>query len=102
MKHNIFVKNKEKNYECLDSKNLMDSLSVVPGLVPDGCHSGGCGLCKIKVYEGLYKKIKMSRKHISQIEEEQNIVLACRVFPTNEMEIEFISKPKPKLYTLGN
>lgn len=102
MKHNILVKSKEKNHECLESKNLMDSLSVVPDLVPKGCHSGGCGVCKIKVHKGLYKKIKMSRKHISEKEEEKNIVLACRIFPTSKMEIAFISKPKPKLYTLGS
>ena len=44
----------------------------------------------------------MNRKHISQDEEINNIVLACRSFPRNDMEIEFLGKPQSKIYTLGN
>jgi ferredoxin len=102
MKHDIFVKNKDRNKNCCEDKNLMDGLSVHADLVPKGCHNGACGVCKIIVQTGEYNKSKMNRKHISENEENENIVLACRTFPKSDMEIEFISKPKTEFYTLGN
>ena len=102
MKHNILVKNKDKSRSCNEEKHLMDSLSVCADLVPKGCHNGACGVCKVKVLNGEFKKMKMNRKHISEDEEINNIVLACRSFPRTDMEIEFLGKPKSKIYTLGN
>jgi ferredoxin len=102
LKHNILVKNKEKERACTEEKHLMSSLSVCTDLVPRGCHNGACGVCKILIHKGSYKKDKMNRKHISEEEENSNIVLACKTFPTSDMEIEFISKAKTELYALGN
>lgn len=102
MKHNISVKNKDTNRACSEDKNLMDSLSKQADLAPKGCHNGACGVCKIKVHSGEFEKLKMNRKHITEEEEMNNIVLACKTFPKSDMEIEFISKPKAKLYSLGN
>lgn len=102
MKHNISVKNKDTNRDCVEDKNLMDSLSKQADLAPKGCHNGACGVCKIKVHSGEFEKLKMNRKHITEEEEMNNIVLACKTFPKSDMEIEFISKPKAKLYSLGN
>ncbi|MDZ7817211.1 MAG: 2Fe-2S iron-sulfur cluster-binding protein [Aliarcobacter sp.] len=54
----------------------MASLSVCTDLVPRGCHNGACGVCKILIHKGTYEKEKMNRKHISEEEENSNIVLA--------------------------
>lgn len=102
MKHNIFVKNKQKSRDCCEEKNLMDSLSVESELVPKGCHNGACGVCKIVVCQGEFDKEKMNRKHITQEEEDDNIVLACKVFPKSNMDIEFIKKSKKQCYTFGD
>ena len=102
MKYNILVKNKDKERSCSKKKDLMSSLSVCQDLVPKGCHNGACGVCKIQVLSGEFEKLKMNKKHISQEEEMNNIVLACRTCPKSDMEIEFIEKPKCKHYTLGN
>jgi ferredoxin len=102
LKHNILVRDKDKNRECFENKNLMDSLSKQADLAPKGCHNGCCGVCKAVIHNGNYEKLKMNRKHISEGEENKNIVLACRVFPKSDMEIEFISKPKAELYSFGN
>jgi ferredoxin len=106
LKYDILVRNKVKTEKCLDSKHLMDGLYVYEDLVPKGCHNGACGLCKIKVHSGDFEKSKMNRKHISLEEENENILLACKVKPLSEMEIEFIgnnaSKEKNGVYVLGN
>lgn len=84
----------------------MDSLSKQADLAPKGCHNGACGLCKIHILSGEYEKIKMNRKHVSEIEENSNIVLACRIFPRGDMEIEFLSRPvleqEKKIYVFGS
>lgn len=106
MKHTILVRDKDKRHSCLESKNLMDGLNVCANLVPKGCHNGACGVCKIHILSGEYSKCKMNRKHVSEDEENNGVVLACRVFPRGDMEIEFIpktiSKKEKKVYILGN
>jgi len=102
MKHNILVKDKNRERSCCEEKHLMDSLSVSADLVPKGCHNGACGICKIKVHKGNYTKLKMNRKHITEDEEMNDIVLACRSFPRSDMEIAFIKKTKSNIYTLGS
>lgn len=105
MKYDVFVKDKLRTQKCLENKSLMDSLYVHTDLVPKGCHNGACGVCKIKVHSGDYSKDKMNRKHISQEEENDNILLACKVFPKGDMDIEFISRKKnetKQMYRFGS
>lgn len=105
MKYDVIVKDKNRSQKCLENKNLMDSLYVYTDLVPKGCHNGACGVCKIKVHSGEYSKDKMNRKHISQEEENDNILLACKVFPKGDMDIEFISRKKnetKQMYRFGS
>ena len=52
--------------------------------------------CKIKILNGKFKKLSMSRKYISKEEEDNGFVLACRVFPMSNIEFEFIGKKQCK------
>jgi len=97
---NITVDN--ELFKCSSKKHLLESLYNKAPKAPKGCHNGGCGVCKIAVLRGEYESIVMSRKHISQEEEDSGVVLACRVFPRSDMEIKFIAKPKKITYTLGS
>lgn len=92
----------KKVISCTHNKHLMDSLSSRSDIAPKGCHNGGCGICKIEVLSGEYESMVMSRKHITQEEEDKGIVLACRIFPRSDMEIKFIAKPKKITYTIGD
>ncbi|WP_324172140.1 2Fe-2S iron-sulfur cluster binding domain-containing protein [Sulfurimonas sp.] len=91
-----------RSIECNSTKQLLESLYKKSSKAPKGCHNGGCGVCKIEVLKGKYDSIVMSRKHISQKEENSGVVLACRVFPRSDMEIKFIAKPKKITYTIGD
>ena len=60
-----------------------------------GCHGGGCGVCRIRILSGVYRKKVMSKTHISPQDLAEGVVLACRVFPESDMEI--IAEPiKPR------
>jgi len=96
------IKTETTSYECSSKKHLLESLYAKDVKAPKGCHNGGCGVCKTKILSGEYESLVMSRKHISQEEEENGIVLACRVFPKSDMEIKFIAKVKKITYTIGD
>jgi len=53
-----------------------------------GCRNGGCGLCKIRILEGEYRTGKMSRAHISKLEEKDGYALACRTTPITSLKIK--------------
>jgi ferredoxin len=55
-----------------------------------GCRGGGCGLCKVRILNGAYRSKRMSRAHISEVEAANGYVLACRIFPVTDLEIELI------------
>lgn len=55
--------------------------------IKTGCRGGGCGICKVRIINGKYEKKVMSKAHIGDFENNNNIVLACRVFPLSDMEL---------------
>lgn len=56
-------------------------------IIKTGCRGGGCGICKVRIINGQYEKKMMSKAHIGDFEHNNNIVLACRVFPLSDMEL---------------
>lgn len=65
--------------------------------VPIGCRGGGCGVCRVKVSSGSYFTKKMSRKHVSPQDEQNGIVLACRLIPLSDLTIQPapVAAPEP-------
>lgn len=60
--------------------------------IPKGCCGGGCGVCKIEIVSGSYRKRVMSREHISEEDEAHDRVLACRVWPTSDLRLRVLGK----------
>ena len=58
------------------------------GPIRYGCCGGGCGICKMRVVAGEYEKAKkMSRAHVSEIEELSGVVLLCCIKPRSDITI---------------
>ncbi|MDP3905917.1 2Fe-2S iron-sulfur cluster-binding protein [Novosphingobium sp.] len=78
----------QESFCCLDGETLLNA-SVRSGknIIPVGCRNGGCGMCKIEIVGGDYRTGKMSRAHVTEQEEGQGIVLACRTMPGSSLEI---------------
>ena len=74
---------------CRDDESIFRAMhksgrSIFAG----GCEGGGCGICKVKILEGDYVKFKnMSRKHVTEEDEAQDIVLACCVKPLSDISL---------------
>jgi ferredoxin len=82
-------------YRCPDSASLLEGMeSLGKKGIPAGCRGGGCGVCKVQVLSGSYTKRVMSREHVSELDEAQGCVLACRVRPTSAIALRVIGKMK--------
>jgi len=71
---------------CPSDQNLLNAMIAARRTaIKVGCRSGGCGICRVKITQGAYASLKMSRSRISQEDEAAGIVLACRVLPRSDM-----------------
>jgi ferredoxin len=61
--------------------------------VPVGCRGGGCGVCRVRVLQGDYHALRMSRRHVSAEEQQRGIALACRLVPRTDLVIQCAPVP---------
>jgi len=81
-------------FQVLDGAPLLRSMELAGcRAIAVGCRGGGCGVCKVRILSGDFKCGRMSRQHIAEGELEQGFVLACRVIPQSDLEIERLKEP---------
>jgi len=73
--------------------SVLQSLAQGAGkVITVGCRGGGCGVCKIRVLAGEYRRGPMSKVHISAQEADAGYCLACRTYPRSDVLIEVCGK----------
>ena len=91
----ITIADTGETYRCGEQRSVLEGMEVLGKRgIPVGCRGGGCGVCKIQVLSGAYDKRVMSREHISEDEEAQGCVLACRVKPRSDLALSVIGLMK--------
>jgi len=91
----ITIADTGETYRCGEQRSVLEGMEVLGKRgIPVGCRGGGCGVCKIQVLSGDYDKRVMSREHISEDEEAQGCVLACRVKPRSDLALSVIGLMK--------
>jgi ferredoxin len=95
-KHAIRLLQTGETYLCGSTETLLQGMARIGRkCIPAGCLNGGCGVCKIVIRSGDVQKTgAMSRAHVSEQEEAQGVVLACRVMPVGAVEVEVVGKMK--------
>jgi ferredoxin len=95
-KYSIRLLQTGQTYVCSNAETLLQGMARIGGKgIPVGCLNGGCGVCKVAIRSGSVRKAgAMSRAHISEEEEAQGVVLACRVTPTSAVELDVVGKMK--------
>ncbi|HMO67302.1 MAG TPA: 2Fe-2S iron-sulfur cluster binding domain-containing protein [Novosphingobium sp.] len=74
-------------FACREDETLLaGAIRSGGGAIPVGCRAGGCGMCKVRILAGSYRTAKMSRAHVSEAEQRQGYVLACRTWVSSEVE----------------
>ncbi len=91
MQHNIIIEDTGESYSCSDDQSLLMGMAHLGKKgIPVGCRGGGCGVCKVQVTSGEYTKKKMSRAFVSELDEAEHRVLACRCQPTTDITLKVI------------
>lgn len=85
----------EESFACRQDENVLQGMCRLGKRgIPAGCRGGGCGICKVAVLSGEYEARRMSRCHVSEDELQEGIVLACRIYPSSDLELEVIGSMK--------
>ena len=93
MKHTVTIENTGETFRCDEDTNVLLGMEQLCRKgIPVGCRNGGCGVCKVQVNKGQYAKRKMSRGVVSAEEEASGCVLACKIFPQSDLEVEVVGK----------
>ncbi|HJV87919.1 MAG TPA: 2Fe-2S iron-sulfur cluster-binding protein [Noviherbaspirillum sp.] len=97
----VTIEDTGETYRCSDKQSLLLGMEALGKKgIPVGCRGGGCGVCKIAVTAGEYQKRVMSREHVSEQEEAEGCVLACRVMPASDVKLKVVGKMKKNVCRL--
>lgn len=95
MKHQVTIAGTGISFMCKEDESVLKGMSRLGKKgIPLGCCGGGCGICKVEISDGLYVSKVMSRQHVSEEEEAQDQVLACRVMPRSDLTVTVLGKMK--------
>jgi ferredoxin len=86
----------ERVLVALERAQGMGKLRNMPRRLPVGCRRGGCGICRVKVLAGEYRKTAMSRTHVSFEDEAEGVVLACCIYPLSDLSLRLEEPIQPK------
>ena len=96
-RHQVTIAETEEYFDCDEQQAVLNAMVALGRKgIPSGCHGGGCGICKIKIVRGGFRAKVMSREHISEQEEQNGIVLACRTYPCTDIACRYwVRYPRP-------
>ena len=77
----------ERVLVALERAQGFGQLKDMPRRLPVGCRRGGCGICRVRVLEGDYRRDPMSRTHVSVEDEAAGLVLSCCIYPLSDLSL---------------
>lgn len=90
-KFQVEIVDKDMTFMCLADESVLSGAErAFPRNPLIGCRMGGCGFCRVRVLSGTFESGRMSRAHASAEEQQEGIVLACRIYPRSDLRIEFL------------
>lgn len=89
----VKIEGSARTFTCQENEPLLIAMERQGyAKVPIGCRKGGCGICKIRVTNGVFETGKMSIKHVSTEEKEGNFSLACKTFPRSNLKFAVVRR----------
>ncbi len=89
----IRLLNTADSFACWSDQNVLHAMeSLGYRGIPVGCRGGGCGVCRVRVRSGQFTVRKMSRACVSEADEALGIVLACKLVPHSDLDLEVLGK----------
>ena len=89
--HRVTLADTGESYACRGDESVLNGMARLGKRgIPVGCRGGGCGVCKVAVLSGSFRKRVMSRSHVSEDDEAHQRVLACCIFPEADLSLKVI------------
>ncbi|HZX32050.1 MAG TPA: 2Fe-2S iron-sulfur cluster binding domain-containing protein [Rhodocyclaceae bacterium] len=89
--YTVTIEETGESYRCSPNESVLAGMERLGRKgIPVGCRGGGCGVCKIEVTEGSYRKRVMSREFVSEEDEREGRVLACCIRPSSDIRLRVI------------
>ncbi|WP_317930665.1 2Fe-2S iron-sulfur cluster-binding protein [Halioxenophilus sp. WMMB6] len=100
-KHTIYIVDIDSGaheaFCCRSDESILSALYRLGRKgIPSGCRGGGCGICKVQIISGVYRRKPMSSCHICDDDIDSECLLACRVFPDSDIRLQVVGKMKFK------
>ena len=88
--HGVVLEGEERPIRCKGGQDVLSAV-VSAGVqrMMVGCRGGGCGVCRVIVRSGTYEAGRMSKRHVTSADAATVFALACRLYPTSDLEIEY-------------
>jgi ferredoxin len=88
MQFQVTIENTGETFRCSDEINVLAAMehACCHG-IPVGCRNGGCGACKVRIVAGRYTTRKMNRAVVSEQDEAEGRVLACKTYPQGDIAV---------------
>jgi ferredoxin len=94
-RYQVLIEDTGETYSCDHTRSLLSGMEVLGRKgIPAGCRNGGCGVCKVQITSGAWTAKVMSREHISEQEQAQGCVLACRAMPGSDLRLAVVGTMK--------
>jgi len=96
--HRVTIADTGEAYACNSAETVLVGLARLGKRgIPVGCRGGGCGVCKVEVVSGQYRKRVMSRTHVNADDEACHRVLACCIYPSSDVVVRAIGAMQKSL-----
>lgn len=87
----VTVENTGERYRCAADRTLLQGMECLGRKgIPVGCRGGGCGVCRVQIIEGKVHAQHMSRAQVTEEDERNGMVLACKAKPLSDVRLRAI------------
>lgn len=94
-RYTVTIAETGERYACDEEETVLAGMERLGKKgIPVGCRGGGCGVCKVQVESGGVRRKVMSRDHVSETDERDGCVLACRILPESDLTISVLGLMK--------
>jgi len=76
------------SFDCAEDEDIISAAIRQSIFLMSSCREGGCATCKGVCTDGDFEMGKVSAQALPQDEQEEDMVLLCRCYPTEDMTVE--------------
>jgi ferredoxin len=93
MTHQVTIQDTGEMFRCTEDMNVLAAMELARCRgIPVGCRNGGCGACKVRINTGHYQTRKMNRAVVSEKDEAERCVLACKTYPSGDLVLQVLGR----------